>query len=92
MDSILMDLYFGELDVNSQKIREGTALHKATSVIDDSEKRLIPLLDGKEKSLFLDYVNAWGEVHAETATEKFALGFKVGARMTLEALTDDLGR
>lgn len=90
MSRILEDLYFGELDVNTQSINEGTALHKATSIIDDSENKLMVLLEGKEKSIFLDYVNAWAELQAETEIEKFILGFKVGTRMTTEALTGNL--
>ena len=87
MSRILEDLYFGELDVNTHKMNEGTALHKATTTMHDSEIKLMGLLEGKEKQLFLDYVNAWAEVHAETAIEKFILGFKVGTRMTTEGLT-----
>ncbi len=92
MENILSDLYFGELDVNSQPIRVSTQLHKATSVIESTENKLLALLEGKEKTLFLDYVNAWGEVHAETAFEKFTLGFKVGTRITVAGLAGDLER
>ena len=61
MSRILEDLYFGELDVNTHKMNEGTALHKATTTMHDSEIKLMGLLEGKEKQLFLDYVNAWAD-------------------------------
>ena len=90
MKSILEDLYFGELDVNTQKFECGSSQAKAMGIIDDREEKLSILLEGKERSMFLEYANAWYEIHAATAYCKFALGFKIGTRMIAEGLISDL--
>ena len=90
MNSILEDLYFGELDVNSQGFECGSAEARAMEIIDDVEEKLTLLLTGKEKTMFLEYANAWSGIHAVTAYVKFALGFKVGTRMIAEGLASDL--
>ena len=90
MNSILEELYYGELDVNTESFEHNSAEAKAMEIIEDREEKLPLLLTGKEKEMFLEYVNAWSEVHATTAYNKFLLGFKVGARMTSEALTSEL--
>ena len=90
MNSILEDLYFGELDVNTQGFECGSSGAKAMGVIEEMETKLPLLLEGKEKSMFLDYANAWAEIHAATAYGKFSLGFKVGTRLAFEGLLSEL--
>lgn len=90
MDSILEDLYFGNIDMNTQGFNRNSDVAKAMDTLVKVEDRLTELLDGKEKQLFLDYVNAWSEVNAETAVGRFMFGFKVGARITAEALNSEL--
>lgn len=90
MNSVLEDLYFGELDVNVQGFECGSSEAKAMETIDDREEKLSILLTGKEKAMFLEYANAWADIHAATAYGKFELGFKVGTRLAFEGLTGDL--
>ena len=90
MNSILEDLYFGELDVNTQGFESGSSQAKAMEIIDDREEKLSILLEGKERSMFLEYANAWSEIHAATAYGKFTLGFKVGTRLAVEGLLAEL--
>ncbi len=58
--------------------------------IDLLNRQINELLEGKEKQLFLDYVNAWSAGNAETAIGRFTFGFKVGARITAESLNGEL--
>jgi len=48
-------------------------------------------VQGDAKDLFLDFVNAQGEVAVGTAAENFAAGFRLGARVMLEILREDVG-
>lgn len=90
MESILQELYFGNVDMNTQSFDRNSDVAKAMNTLVDVEDKLTTMLEGKEKQLFLDYVNAWSEVNAETAIGRFTFGFKVGARIVSEALTSDL--
>ena len=90
MDSILEELHFGNIDMNTQSFDRTPSTRKAMQTVDDTEDKLLALLEGKEKALFNDYINAWSEVNAETAIGRFLCGFKVGARITAEALSSEL--
>lgn len=90
MSNILEDLYFGNLDMNTQSFDRSSSVAKAMNTLVDVEDKLTASLEGKEKQLFLDYINAWAEVNAETAVGRFIFSFKVGARITAESLNSDL--
>ena len=55
----------------------------------DTEYELLKLLDGKENQLFRDFIKAQSESNAITGVEKFIKGFKLGARIGLEILSDE---
>jgi len=48
-------------------------------------------LTGKEKHLFLDFVNAHGGVNAITAIENFIIGFRLGVRIGIEVMDNEDG-
>ena len=58
-------------------------------VMSDTEYELLKLLDGKENQLFRDFIKAQSESNAITGVEKFIKGFKLGARIGLEILSDE---
>ncbi len=90
MGSMLEELYFGNIDMNTQGFNRNSDVAKAMDTLVDVEDKLTTLLEGKEKKLFLDYTNAWSVVNAETAVGRFMFGFKVGAKITAEALNSEL--
>ena len=75
MDSILEELYFGNIDMNTQSFDRNSDVSNAMDTLVKVEDKLTELLEGKEKQLFLDYVNAWSEVNAETAVGRFMFVF-----------------
>lgn len=91
MRKILEELYFGNINPNEQQFIRGTEFEKAMRIFSDSENKLTELLDGKEKKLFLDLVNAHGVINGTTAVECFINGFRLGARMALEIMSDEDG-
>ena len=52
--------------------------------VSDNEEKLCSLLDGKEKSLFLDLVNAQDGILATSEIERFIQGFQFGAKLMLD--------
>ena len=83
MQNVLEDLFFGELRPN---ICDNARAKKAMKILDENEDILMKLLEGKEKKLFLEMVNAQSEVTGSSAVENFIAGFKLGARIVVEAL------
>lgn len=86
MKRVLEDLYFGEIQPNISN--ENPRLQKVEQVVDGNEEVLLKLLEGKERKLFLDLVNAQSEVDGNTAVENFISGFKLGARIILESVVE----
>lgn len=86
MKKVLEDLYFGEIQPNISNYDENPQLKKSIQLVDENEEILLKLLDGKERKLFLDFVNAQSEVEGSSAVENFINGFKLGARIITESL------
>jgi len=86
--SFIEDLYFGEINPNFHKFQHKEAYKKAYATVDKNEDLLLELLEGKEKSLFIKYINANGEINGATAYESFEEGFKLAARMMFELINN----
>lgn len=82
--SFIEDLYFGEISPNFHKFQHKPEYKEAYSTMDKNEELLMKLLEGKEKAMFIDFVNANSEVNGITAYESFAEGFLLGVRMMRE--------
>ena len=91
MRRILEELYFGNINPNERHFLRGTDYDKALSTFSRSEDKLTELLDGKEKSLFLDLVNAQSVLDGTAALEHFIQGFRLGARIAIEVMYDNDG-
>ena len=88
MRNVLEDLYFGEAQPNTDNYDTNPRLKKAAQTLAENEEILLKLLDGKEKSLFLDYINAQGEVTGNSTVENFIHGFRLGAKIIIEAIVE----
>lgn len=88
MKKVLEDLFFGEIQPNISNYDENPSVKKGIHIIDENEEILLKLLEGKERKLFLDLVNAQGEVDGNSAVENFMNGFKLGARIIVESIVE----
>lgn len=88
MKKVLEDLYFGEIQHNMGNYDDNPELNESVQVVDKNEEILLKILDGKERKLFLDLMNAQSEIEGNTAVENFLNGFKLGARIIVEALVE----
>ena len=86
MQSILEELFFGSIDPNTGSFAPNSEYDKAMKIVCDNEEKLIELLDGREKNLFVDFANAHSTINGATAVEKFAYGFTLGALMMIEVM------
>ena len=85
----IAELYFGNIDPNTQTFDRHSNFGKAMQVMSDTEDELLKLLEGKENQLFRDFVKAQSEINGITGVEKFIKGFKIGARIGLEIVSED---
>ena len=86
---LISELYFGNIDPNTQTFDRRSNFGKAMQVMSDTENELLKLLEGKENQLFRDFVKAQSEINGITGVEKFIKGFKLGARIGLEIVSED---
>ena len=91
MRETLEDLYYGNITPYDRQIRSGTSLMKAMEQSQECEEKLTKLLEGETHSLLLRLINAENEIGSTLALENFILGFRLGTRLTLEALDEDDG-
>lgn len=91
MRKMLEELYYGNINPNEKQFIRNTEYGRAVQTLSENEDKLTELLEGKEKSLFLDLVNAQSEINGTTAVEGFINGFRLGARMALEIMSDEDG-
>lgn len=91
MRKMLEELFYGNINPNEKQFIRGTDFDRAMRTLSENEDKLTELLDGKEKKLFLDLVNAQSSVNGITAVEGFINGFRLGARIALEMLSDEDG-
>ena len=91
MRNTLENLYFGKITPNEQDITPGLVLADAMNRAEQCEEKLTALLEGKEKNLLLQLLNAENEIGSTLALENFILGFRLGMRLAIEALDEDDG-
>ncbi len=91
MRRMLEELYYGNINPNEQIFIKDSQYGKAMKIISGNEEKLTGLLEGKGLDLFLDFVNAQSEVNGITAVENFINGFRIGALMMLDILSEQDG-
>ena len=82
--NILEELFYGNLKFHEQPIYRDSKHGKSMTVIARNEEILLELLEGKEKSRFIDLMNAYEESSGISDVENFITGFQIGARFILD--------
>lgn len=85
--TILEDLFFGNIDPNTSFSDEDRRHSQVVQSITANEDKLMGLLEGREKELFVNFSNTYAEFTASTAVNKFALGFRLGALLMADVFT-----
>ena len=85
---ILEDLYLGDIRPNERFIKRNSQYAKALDEVVKVGDALTASLNGDEKKLFEDFMDAQREVTVLTDCETFCYAFKLGAKIMLDVLTD----
>ena len=86
MNSILSDLYHGELRPNERDYPDGSDTGILLESFRQNEKWLAELLDGKAKEHLLELINIHDELVGTMTYDSFRNGFVLGARLIMEVV------
>lgn len=92
MKSILSDLYYGNLCPNERPFYALPAYDKAVKTLCECEDYLLAHLDETLKEYMKRYLQAESQMQSITIEETYLDGFRTGARIMLEILTEESER
>ena len=86
MNSILSDLYHGELYLNERDYPEDSRTGILLESFREDEEWLAQMLDGKAKEYLLELINIHDELIGAMTYDSFREGFVLGARIVMEVV------
>ena len=89
MRKTIEDLWNGEINPVERGFRKGSEFHNLLKLSIRNQEQLLELLNDGEKELFEKYKDCQEEMSWIEHKEIFVSGFRLGARLMLESLTDD---
>ena len=91
MRNVLEDLYYGNITPGVQQIMPDSELKRATDRVARFESQLTERLDEDGQTILAKLIESRDEVESITARENFILGFRLGARLTMECMDENDG-
>ena len=91
MRNTLEDLYYGNITPGAQQMVPNSELKRAVDRVARFESQLTERLDEDGQSILAKLIEARDEVESITARENFILGFRLGARITMECMDENDG-
>ena len=91
MRNTLEDLYYGNITSGAQQIALSSELKRATDRAARFEIQLTERLDDDGKTILAKLIESQHEIDSITALENFILGFRLGARITMECMDENDG-
>ena len=91
MRNTLEDLYYGNITPGAQQIVPNSELKRAVDRVARFESQLTERLDETGQSILAKLIESEDEIESITARENFILGFRLGARITMECMDENDG-
>ena len=86
---LLEELWYGNVTPGERDTPRGSRLHTLGALILRNEEELMPLLSDKAKEVYEKLRDCHSELHGINECEAFCIGFRLGARITYEAMEGD---
>lgn len=86
--SIIENLFFMDNKANTTIFDDDSFADRADQTVQQNQQILYDLLNGRERQLFSDYVDAQSTIEGSVSAKKFCYGFRMGALLMLELLND----
>lgn len=81
----LEQFFYGNMDPQVRESVHPEAMRNVRQTLSDLENWLLERLGEHERERFLAYTDAWSELNARCDLDSFICGFRMGARLTLDA-------
>ena len=88
MSGFIEEFYYGNIEPQACSSELNKELKKLLSALTEKEELLTAKLNGEEKDLFSEYVNAYNEFLAFSIADGFISGFRLGARFTYDTFVE----
>ncbi len=85
---ILEELYIGNVRPGERSFKRNSQYGRALSASADAADKLIAALSDEQTKLFEEFMDAQREVCVLDDAETFIYGFRTGAKIMLDVLTD----
>ena len=89
MPRFIEEFYYGNIEPQARSTKCNSAMSKELQILSDAEEYLTEKLTDEGKSKFLDYVNAWSVVNGESNLDSCIMGFRLGARFTVDTFINN---
>ena len=91
MRTTLEDLYYGNITPGAQQMAPNSELKRAVDRVARFESQLTERLDEDGQTILAKLIESRDEVESITARENFILGFRLGAKITMECMDGNDG-
>ena len=91
MRNTLENLYYGNITPGSQQIVPNSELKRAVDRVTRFESQLTERPDETGQSILAKLIESEDEIESITALENFILGFRLGAKITMECMDENDG-
>lgn len=91
MRKTLEDFYYGNITPNVQDMAPNSELRRSMDRVARFEKQLMEQLDEAGQTLLAKLIESQQEIDSITALENFILGFRLGAKITMECMDENDG-
>lgn len=88
MSGFIEEFYYGNIEPQACNSELNKELKKLLSTLTEKEELLTSTLNGEEKDLFSEYVNAYNEFVSLSIVDGFISGFRLGARFTYDTFVE----
>ena len=88
MSGFIEEFYYGNIEPQACNSELNKELKKLLSNLTENEEMLTAKLNGEEKDLFSEYVNAYNEFLAFSIADGFISGFRLGSRFTYDTFVE----
>lgn len=88
MSGFIEEFYYGNIEPQACNSKLNKELKKMLNALTEKEELLTATLNGEEKDLFSDYVNAYNEFLVFSIADGFISGFRLGARFTYDTFVE----
>ena len=91
MRKTLEDFYYGNITSNTQDMVPNSELKRAADRVTRFENQLTEQLDEAGQAILEKLIESQQEIDSITALENFILGFRLGAKITMECMDENDG-